>query len=57
MFTPDNDRDQLLDIESAGSITDEQLASDIQKQGIEVSTDICSTASLAATATPMTSCR
>ncbi len=38
MFTPDNDRDQLLDIESAGSITDEQLASDIQKQGIEVDT-------------------
>ncbi len=36
MFTPDNDRDQLLDIESAGSIQEADLAADIQKQGIEV---------------------
>ena len=36
MFTPDNDRDQLLDIESAGSISEADLAADIQKQGIEI---------------------
>ena len=39
MFTPDNDRDQLLDIESAGSISEADLAADIQKQGIEINTD------------------
>ena len=39
MFTPDNDRDQLLDIESAGSISEADLASDIKKQGIEINTD------------------
>ena len=37
LFTQDNDRDQLLDVKSAGQVKDEDIADDIIASGSEVS--------------------
>ena len=36
LFTPDNDKDQLVDVETAGSAKDEDIVDDIIKEGIEI---------------------
>ena len=36
VFNPDNEREQLLDIESAGTVRDADLADDIIAEGIEI---------------------
>ena len=35
-FTPENDRDQLLDVELLGSVRDPDLADDIIAEGCEI---------------------
>ncbi len=36
MFTPDNERDQLVDVQILGSVRDDDIANDIIEEGIEL---------------------